>query len=437
MNTRSVIFIFLCALVLLLSSYANAQVGIGTTTPVSSSILELKSTSEGFLVPRMTLVQKSAIITPANGLMVYQIDGLKGLWVNDASTWKQFLTNGDGWTLLGNTGTVAGTNFIGTTDAIDLVTKTNGVERMRVTSSGNIGIGTTTPNRALNVVMNSSGTNVMSIQNSSVSGFTSMDCFSNSGALATTFGFGNSGVGALFAGRGYINSYNNDFVFTRNGTEYTMLIKGASGFVGINNDAPGSSMDIKGTLRLSGSTSGYVGFAPAAAAGSTTYTLPTTDGTNGQQLSTNGSGTLSWTEPSGAPKNYYQAIVANPGTTNSSTVTMMGLAGSIAMSSSNKFMVVISGDASTSGNSGTANFQIYYGSGSSPSTGDAVSGTPVSSNIQLRFAGTGSAQRYPFACNSIVTGLTPGQTYWVDIGTTNSGGNTITAKDISISIIEL
>jgi hypothetical protein len=71
-----------------------------------------------------------------------------------------------------------------------------------------------------------------------------------------------------------------------------------AGFVGINQTSPGSTLDVKGTLRLSGSTSGYVGLAPAAAAGSVTYTLPSTDGTTGQFLSTNGSGTLSWSTAS-------------------------------------------------------------------------------------------------------------------------------------------
>lgn len=67
-----------------------------------------------------------------------------------------------------------------------------------------------------------------------------------------------------------------------------------SGNLGIKTASPGSALDVKGTLRLSGSTSGYVGLAPAAAAGSTTYTLPAADGSSGQLLSTNGSGTLSW-----------------------------------------------------------------------------------------------------------------------------------------------
>jgi hypothetical protein len=51
-------------------------------------------------------------------------------------------------------------------------------------------------------------------------------------------------------------------------------------------------------LSITGSSSGYVRFQGAAAAGSTTYTLPSADGTTGQVLQTNGSGTLSWTTPS-------------------------------------------------------------------------------------------------------------------------------------------
>lgn len=74
----------------------------------------------------------------------------------------------------------------------------------------------------------------------------------------------------------------------------TAVTVDASQNVGVGTTSPGSKLDVKGTLRLSGSTSGYVGLSPAAAAGSTTYTLPSADGTNGQFLSTNGTGTLSW-----------------------------------------------------------------------------------------------------------------------------------------------
>lgn len=57
---------------------------------------------------------------------------------------------------------------------------------------------------------------------------------------------------------------------------------------------PNSRLDLRSTLRLQGSTSGFVGLTVPAAAGSTTYTLPSADGSNGQVLTTNGSGALSW-----------------------------------------------------------------------------------------------------------------------------------------------
>jgi hypothetical protein len=50
----------------------SGSVGIGATTTINaSSILQVTSTSQGFLPPRMTTAQKNAIATPATGLVVY------------------------------------------------------------------------------------------------------------------------------------------------------------------------------------------------------------------------------------------------------------------------------------------------------------------------------------------------------------------------------
>ena len=49
----------------------NKQVGIGTETPNASSALDINTTSMGFLPPRMTSVQRDAILNPAEGLAIY------------------------------------------------------------------------------------------------------------------------------------------------------------------------------------------------------------------------------------------------------------------------------------------------------------------------------------------------------------------------------
>jgi hypothetical protein len=62
------------------------NVGIGTTAPNSNAILQLDSTTKGFLPPRMTTAQKNAISTPPDGLMVYDTD-LNRLCVYNGTTW--------------------------------------------------------------------------------------------------------------------------------------------------------------------------------------------------------------------------------------------------------------------------------------------------------------------------------------------------------------
>lgn len=61
-------------LLLCVHSISFSQVGIGTTAPDSSSILDISSTTQGVLIPRLTTVQINAITNPATGLMVYNTD---------------------------------------------------------------------------------------------------------------------------------------------------------------------------------------------------------------------------------------------------------------------------------------------------------------------------------------------------------------------------
>ncbi len=75
--------IILSAAFIAISFTTFAQVAVGTTSPVASAALDVTSTTQGFLPPRMTQVQMNAIAAPAEGLMVYCLDCIpKGIYVN-------------------------------------------------------------------------------------------------------------------------------------------------------------------------------------------------------------------------------------------------------------------------------------------------------------------------------------------------------------------
>jgi hypothetical protein len=79
-------------LIITLSLNAFAQVGINTTNPDPSSILDVESTTSGFLPPRMTEIQMNDIDSPAEGLILYCTDCVpKGVRVFDGTHWSNLL----------------------------------------------------------------------------------------------------------------------------------------------------------------------------------------------------------------------------------------------------------------------------------------------------------------------------------------------------------
>ncbi|HYK45340.1 MAG TPA: tail fiber domain-containing protein [Parafilimonas sp.] len=101
---------------------STGAAGIGTTTPDASSLLEVKSTTKGILVPRVTKNQRDAIATPATGLLIYQTNSTPGFYYYSGTAWTAISAK-PGWSLTGNAGTISGTNFLGTTDAQPLMFK--------------------------------------------------------------------------------------------------------------------------------------------------------------------------------------------------------------------------------------------------------------------------------------------------------------------------
>ena len=75
-----------------LFSSLSAQVAINTdgSAADASAMLDVKSTTRGMLVPRMTKAQRDAISSPATGLMIYQTDDVSGFYFYSGSGWVLF-----------------------------------------------------------------------------------------------------------------------------------------------------------------------------------------------------------------------------------------------------------------------------------------------------------------------------------------------------------
>jgi len=56
--------------------YPFGSMSLGTTTPQASALLNMSSTTKGFLLPRMNTTEQNAISSPANGLLIYNTDSL-------------------------------------------------------------------------------------------------------------------------------------------------------------------------------------------------------------------------------------------------------------------------------------------------------------------------------------------------------------------------
>lgn len=142
--------IVLLSLIFLLTTATYSQVGIGTTDPDASSILDLSSTNKGLLIPRVNLYT-NPVSNPADALLLYNTHSGNGYskgfyyWTSaGAGVWKQLENSGgsnNSWLTSGNSGTDGGNNdFLGTTDNQNFVIKTNNLARTRITTKGQLEI---------------------------------------------------------------------------------------------------------------------------------------------------------------------------------------------------------------------------------------------------------------------------------------------------------
>lgn len=145
------------SLLLLVSALVNAQVGIGNAAPRAA--LDITATNTGVLFPQIALNSVNdltSVINPTGGAIVtgtfiYNTatagsspnNVTPGYYYWNGTSWTR-VANGPNtnWSLTGNSGTSVATNFLGTTDANDLVFKTNSVERMRINNANGPTTGT-------------------------------------------------------------------------------------------------------------------------------------------------------------------------------------------------------------------------------------------------------------------------------------------------------
>lgn len=122
---NSLVFCFM----LLSASVHSQSLSINTdgSTANPSAMLDVKSTSRGLLIPRMTKLQRNVIASPAKGLMVFvdDVDSVGFHYYNGSSwLWLEALGSA-GWKTTGNAGTDTSVNFLGTTTNMPLRIKQN------------------------------------------------------------------------------------------------------------------------------------------------------------------------------------------------------------------------------------------------------------------------------------------------------------------------
>lgn len=136
-------------LFLILATEAKSQnIGINATgaTPNASAALDVDMTNKGLLIPRVALTSTTDVVTvptPATSLLVYNNNaamtgGAIGFYYWNGANWVSLTppATASDWTLLGNAGTNAATNFLGTTDNVALNFRVNNQKAGTITTTG-------------------------------------------------------------------------------------------------------------------------------------------------------------------------------------------------------------------------------------------------------------------------------------------------------------
>lgn len=204
----SVVLITICGK---LSMAQSLAINTDGSTAHSSAMLDIKSNNQGLLIPRLSSAQRTGIVTPAQGLQVYDTD-LNLLYFFNGTTWAGITPGTNYWT-------VSGSNLFNNTGT-------------------KVGIGTTIPSAKLHV---GSGTRFTVLDTGSV--------FLQSG---NTIGSARDWKIAVTLPNGYLTFRDMGFDNSGTGAMSTdaMVMQWGTGNVGIGSAVPSAKLDVGADFKL-------------------------------------------------------------------------------------------------------------------------------------------------------------------------------------------
>ena len=375
----------------------TGTVAVGTASPSPAAVLDLTSTSKGLLLPRLTFVQRSSIVSPEAGLI---------LWCTDCGA------NGDGELQVYN-----GTNFENMVGAnvqfalptISATSAATAITSSSFTTGGSIGSDGGALVTARGVVWNTSTNPTISLTTKTSDG-TGIGNFSSSVTGLTS--------GVTY----YVRAYATNSVGTKYGPEIN--VNSAQGVATLATTTAASS--ITTTSASSGGNITYNGGATVTASGvvwstsasptvalSTKTTDGAADGTFSSSITGLSPGTLYYVRSyatNSVGTSYGEQISFN-------SATPLTLAATTAASSIANTTATSGGDISSDGGSAVTARGIVWGTTTNPTTALTTKTTD----------GTGTG-----TFTSSLTGLTPATTYYVRSYATNAIG-TVYGAEISFT----
>jgi hypothetical protein len=275
--------------VLMITAKAQIKISVLPGTAHPAALLELEATNKGLLLPRLNTT--AMLDVPADvqskGLVIYNTDSNR-MFLFDGTIWRPIMYSSpvSHWQLAGNSGTNPVTQFIGTTDSVDLAFRTNNLQRFTVKANGLTGIGTSDPNFALDIVNNGGPdiTDDISIRTYSNNGGPALLLYRARTIGSVPVNLQNNDFLGILSFRGQVNGNTSNLSriiasYTGSGTtelsnlsfrtsvDQGMLLN-EKGWLTIGNSGQSAqaTLDIQGSLR-------YKATSPLA----TTYTLTNTD----------------------------------------------------------------------------------------------------------------------------------------------------------------